>query len=190
MSIESKTQQHSSEYTATTATTASTSFEWDTITILQSIAIFVLAALAEIMGGWLIWVAVRGIRIPTSSSPDDNGIHENDDSNNISTNTTNEDFEQSPSPSSSQYTIIRKPWYFALLGSITLIIYGYIPCLQPSAASDGFARIYAAYGGFFIVLSYLLGWMLEGSSAKPDVGDLVGGAISLVGAAVILFWPR
>ena len=86
MSIESKTQQHSSEYTATTATTASTSFEWDTITILQSIAIFVLAALAEIMGGWLIWVAVRGIRIPTSSLGD-NGIHGNDDSNNISTNT-------------------------------------------------------------------------------------------------------
>ena len=40
------------------------------------------------------------------------------------------------------------------------------------------------------MLSYLLGWMLEGSSAKPDVGDLVGGCISLVGAAVILFWPR
>ena len=68
--------------------------------------------------------------------------------------------------------------------------YGFIPCLQPSAATDGFARIYAAYGGFFIVMSFLIGWALEGESAKPDIGDLVGGLISVVGALVIVFWPR
>ena len=68
--------------------------------------------------------------------------------------------------------------------------YGFIPCLQPSAATDGFARIYAAYGGFFIVMSFLIGWALEGPSAKPDVGDLVGGLISVVGALVIVLWPR
>lgn len=68
--------------------------------------------------------------------------------------------------------------------------YGFIPCLQPSAATDGFARIYAAYGGFFIVMSFLIGWALEGESAKPDLGDIVGGTISLVGALVIVFWPR
>lgn len=97
--------------------------------------------------------------------------------------------DESPTQSS-QYIILKKPWYYALLGSLTLIAYGFIPCLQPSAASDGFARIYAAYGGFFIVLSYLLGWALEGESAKPDVGDLVGGGIALVGVGVIMFWPR
>jgi len=68
--------------------------------------------------------------------------------------------------------------------------YGFIPCLQPSAATDGFARIYAAYGGFFIVMSFLIGWALEGENAKPDTGDLVGGLISVVGALVIVFWPR
>lgn len=32
--------------------------------------------------------------------------------------------------------------------------YGFVPCAQPM--SD-FGRIYAVYGGFFIVLSYLWG---------------------------------
>ena len=130
-----------------------TSFEWTAATIIQSIAIFAFAGLAEIMGGWLVWAAVKGLR-------DDNG------------------------------NIYKKPWYYALLGSATLVCYGFIPCLQPSATSDGFGRIYAAYGGFFIIMSFLLAWALEGKSAKPDVGDLVGGAISLVGAGVIIFWPR
>ena len=39
-------------------------------------------------------------------------------------------------------------------------------------------------------MSFLIGWGLEGASAKPDVGDLVGGLISVVGALVIVFWPR
>ena len=33
--------------------------------------------------------------------------------------------------------------------------YGFIPTLQPT--SD-FGRLYAIYGGFFIVLSYAWGW--------------------------------
>ena len=79
---------------------------------------------------------------------------------------------------------------FSLNIHIPCRAYGFIPCLQPSAATDGFARIYAAYGGFFIVMSFLIGWALEGESAKPDTGDFVGGAISVVGALVIVFWPR
>ena len=39
-------------------------------------------------------------------------------------------------------------------------------------------------------MSFLIGWALEGQSAKPDIGDLVGGLISVVGALVIVFWPR
>lgn len=127
-------------------------YQWNTISILQSIAIFLFAGIAEIMGGWLVWAAVKGVR-------DSDG------------NTT------------------KKPWYYALFGSLTLVIYGFIPCLQPSAESDGFGRIYAAYGGYFIVLSLLLGWALEGESAKPDVGDIAGGAISLVGVLLMMFWP-
>mmetsp|Transcript_23125 Transcript_23125/g.43756 ORF Transcript_23125/g.43756 Transcript_23125/m.43756 type:complete len:190 (-) Transcript_23125:1606-2175(-) len=129
------------------------SFKWTAITVIQSIAIFVLAGIAEIVGGWLVWAAVKG-------------VHD--------TNTN---------------TMVKKPWYYALLGALTLAAYGFIPCLQPSAASDGFGRIYAAYGGFFIVMSFLFAWWMEGESAKPDVGDMVGGGISLVGVFVIMFWP-
>lgn len=47
-----------------------------------------------------------------------------------------------------------------------LIIYGFIPTLQPTA---DFGRIFAIYGGFFIVYSYGWGWALD--KQKPDTGD-------------------
>ena len=90
----------------------------------------------------------------------------------------------------SQPNFILDAYFKYLTAPSSFSAYGFIPCLQPSAATDGFARIYAAYGGFFIVMSFLIGWALEGESAKPDVGDLVGGLISVVGALVIVFWPR
>lgn len=76
-------------------------------------------------------------------------------------------------------------WWMALLGSLTLILYGFIPTWQPI---DNFGRIYAVYGGFFIVLSYLWGWAVDG--VEPDVGDWVGGGIALVGVLIAWFWPR
>jgi small multidrug resistance family-3 protein len=79
----------------------------------------------------------------------------------------------------------RKPWWYAVLGSLLLVAYGFIPCLQPT---DSFGRIYAVYGGFFIVLSFLFGWALDGD--KPDLGDAIGGAVALAGVCLIMFWPR
>lgn len=152
-------------------------FQWTPLAIVQSIAIFCLAGIAEIFGGYLVWAAVKGLRVEKTES-------EANINNNTSAN------EAVDGTSSSGYDIVKKPWWFALIGSVVLVAYGFIPCLQPSAATDGFARIYAAYGGFFIVMSFLIGWALEGPSAKPDVGDLVGGLISVVGALVIVFWPR
>ncbi|KAK1742345.1 YnfA family protein [Skeletonema marinoi] len=152
-------------------------FQWTPLAIVQSIAIFCLAGIAEIFGGYLVWAAVKGLRVEKTES-------EANVNNNTSAN------EAVDGTSSSGYDIVKKPWWFALIGSVVLVAYGFIPCLQPSAATDGFARIYAAYGGFFIVMSFLIGWALEGPSAKPDVGDLVGGLISVVGALVIVFWPR
>ena len=38
--------------------------------------------------------------------------------------------------------------WFALLGALILAIYGIIPTFQPAS----FGRVYAAYGGIFIVL--------------------------------------
>ena len=66
-----------------------------------------------------------------------------------------------------------------------MIIYGFIPTLQPTS---NFGRIYAVYGGVFIVLSYIFGWLLDG--IKPDIGDISGGSIALIGVCVAMFWPR
>ena len=79
----------------------------------------------------------------------------------------------------------RKPWWWAVLGSLILVGYGFIPTLQPT---DSFGRIYAVYGGFFIVLSFMCGWWWDGD--RPDMGDFVGGLLSLAGVGIIMFWPR
>lgn len=78
-----------------------------------------------------------------------------------------------------------KPYWWAIIGSVILIGYGFLPTLQPT---DSFGRIYAVYGGFFIVLSFLWGWLLDGD--RPDIGDALGGGIALVGVLLVLLWPR
>lgn len=54
--------------------------------------------------------------------------------------------------------------------------------------SDHAGRAFAAYGGIYIASALLWGWAVEG--ARPDRWDLLGGAICLAGAAVILWGPR
>lgn len=54
--------------------------------------------------------------------------------------------------------------------------------------STAAGRAYAAYGGVYIVASIFWLWQVE--SIRPDRWDLLGAAICLVGAAVILFAPR
>jgi small multidrug resistance family-3 protein len=49
-------------------------------------------------------------------------------------------------------------------------------------------RSYAAYGGVYIAVALVWLWVVEGQ--RPDRWDLVGGAICLTGAALILFGPR
>jgi small multidrug resistance family-3 protein len=67
-----------------------------------------------------------------------------------------------------------------------LVSYGLIPTLQPEGAS--FSRVYAVYGGVFIVMSYAWGWALDGD--RPDTGDWAGAAVALAGVAMAWFWPR
>ena len=61
-----------------------------------------------------------------------------------------------------------------MLGSLALILYGFLPALQPLGE---FGRIFAVYGGFFIVVSYLWGWALDGDI--PDTGEWLGSSSSL-----------
>ena len=49
-------------------------------------------------------------------------------------------------------------------------------------------RAYAAYGGVYIAASLLWLWAVEG--LRPDRWDLIGAAVCLAGAAIILFGPR
>jgi len=76
------------------------------------------------------------------------------------------------------------PIGYALAGALILVLYGIIPTSQPAH----FGRVYAAYGGMFIVLSLLWGWGFDGT--RPDRLDAVGAMICLVGMGVIMYGPR
>ncbi len=103
--------------------------------ILRTGLLFIVAGLAEIGGGWLIWQTLRE----------------------------------------------GKPLSWGMLGGVVLIAYGIIPTLQREAA---FGRIYAAYGGIFVVLSLLWAWRVDGW--QPDRYDLIGALVALVGVFIIM----
>lgn len=106
--------------------------------VARSAALFVLAGLCEIGGGWLVWRWWR------------EGAH----------------------------------WSLGLAGAAVLVLYGFVPTYQPAH----FGRVYAAYGGVFIVLALAWGAVVE--RVRPDGYDLLGGALCLVGVAVIMYAPR
>lgn len=107
--------------------------------MVRAAALFLLAGLAEIGGGYLIWLWIR-----------------------------------------EQYSF----WY-GVIGAIVLVLYGIIPTLQSYPA---FGRVYAAYGGVFILLSVLWGWGVDRKT--PDLYDWLGALVCLVGVGVILWAPR
>jgi small multidrug resistance family-3 protein len=74
-------------------------------------------------------------------------------------------------------------WY-GLVGGIALVLYGVIATWQTFPT---FSRVYAAYGGVFIVMSLFWGMIVD--KKMPDMYDWVGGAICLVGVTVML-WSR
>ncbi|AQW24094.1 YnfA family protein [Clostridium perfringens] len=75
---------------------------------------------------------------------------------------------------------------YGIIGALTLILYGIIPTLQPE--NSNFGRVYATYGGIFIVLSILWGWKVD--NIIPDKFDLIGGFIALIGILIIMYAPR
>lgn len=72
----------------------------------------------------------------------------------------------------------------AVIGAVVLVLYGIIPTLQPA----NFGRVYAAYGGVFIVLSILWGWQID--KIVPDRFDIIGGIVALAGVVIIMYAPR
>jgi len=73
---------------------------------------------------------------------------------------------------------------FAFSGAIILFLYGVVPTFQRSY----FHRIYATYGGIFVVMSLLWGWIFD--KTPPDTYDLIGSLIILIGVSIIYCWPR
>ena len=107
-------------------------------TSMTSVGLFLLAALAEIGGGYLVWLWIRQ----------------------------------------------KKKIIFGIVGGIVLFTYGIIPTLQPS----NFGRVYAAYGGFFIISSILWGMMVD--KKRPDKFEIIGSMVAVLGAVIIFYGPR
>lgn len=105
---------------------------------LKTFFIFIVAALCEIGGGYLIWLWIK---------------------------------EQ-------------KPLWYGIVGGIILALYGVVATLQPT----NFGRVYAAYGGVFIVLSLLWGWKVD--TTTPDKYDIIGAGVALLGMSIIFYAPR
>jgi small multidrug resistance family-3 protein len=106
--------------------------------VLTSIALFFVAAVAEIEGGYMVWKWLRE----------------------------------------------RKGVLFGILGGTILFIYGVIPTFQPAQ----FGRVYAAYGGIFIISSILWGMFVD--RKKPDRYEIFGSVIAVIGAVIIFYAPR
>ena len=75
-------------------------------------------------------------------------------------------------------------WILGALGGFVLFLYAIVPTFQPSH----FHRIYAAYGGIFIIMSVLWGWFFEGIA--PDRYDIIGTIIAVIGVIIIYYMPR
>jgi small multidrug resistance family-3 protein len=78
----------------------------------------------------------------------------------------------------------RSAWWL-VPGLAALALFAVLLTRAESAAAG---RAYAAYGGVYVAASLLWLWGAEG--VRPDRWDLLGAAVVLAGAAVILFGPR
>lgn len=108
------------------------------LVVIASLALFVLAGLCEIGGGYLVWLWLREGR-----------------------------------------SVL-----LGVLGGAILFVYGVVPTLQPAT----FGRVYAAYGGVFVVLSLLWGALV--AREAPDRFDVLGALLCLAGVGVLMYAPR
>ncbi|MDB4840140.1 YnfA family protein [Nitrosopumilus sp.] len=75
-------------------------------------------------------------------------------------------------------------WMLGALGGFVLFLYGVVPTFQKTH----FHRIYAAYGGVFIVMSVFWGWFIDG--VVPDIYEIIGATIAVIGILIIFYIPR
>jgi small multidrug resistance family-3 protein len=70
-------------------------------------------------------------------------------------------------------------------GVLALVTFAWLLTLVPIEAAG---RAYAAYGGIYVAASLL--WLRFVEGVVPDRWDIIGAAICILGAAVILLGPR
>jgi len=68
--------------------------------------------------------------------------------------------------------------------AISLALFAWLLSLHPTAAG----RVYAAYGGVYVLVAVLWLWGVDG--IKPTAWDIVGALVALLGMAIIMFGPR
>ncbi|HEY0960610.1 MAG TPA: YnfA family protein [Novosphingobium sp.] len=78
-----------------------------------------------------------------------------------------------------------KPMWWLVPGIVSLCLFAWLLTLVESEQAG---RAFAAYGGVYIVSA--LGWLWLVEGLRPDRWDVLGGAVCLVGAAIILCGPR
>lgn len=77
------------------------------------------------------------------------------------------------------------PGWWLLPGFACLAAFAYLLTLVDM---DMAGRAFAAYGGIYIAMSLL--WLQAVEGFAPDRWDIISAALSLAGAAVIIFGPR
>lgn len=78
-----------------------------------------------------------------------------------------------------------KPVWWIVPGIVSLIAFAWLLTLVDSAAAG---RAYAAYGGVYVAASLV--WLLAVEGVRPDRWDLIGAAVCIAGAGIILLGPR
>jgi small multidrug resistance family-3 protein len=114
----------------------------DQVIVISSIVVpfilFIIAAIAEIGGGYLVWLWLRK----------------------------------------------KKTYLLGIVGGIIMFLYGIVPTFQPAE----FGRVYAAYGGIFIISSILWGMTVE--KKRPDRYEIIGSFVAVLGSIIIFYTPR
>jgi small multidrug resistance family-3 protein len=77
-----------------------------------------------------------------------------------------------------------KPFWYGILGGLILVLYGVVATWQTA----NFGRVYATYGGIFIVMALLWAWKVD--NFRPDKYDIIGAVVALIGVCIIIYMPR